>query len=162
GLLSPVFAAGFYYKTFMGPARRSWMWFEPFIRRAAGLGKATEAPDPDRYEKVNAFCDVLVVGAGPAGLSAALAAGRMGGRVMLIEQMADLGGALLDEPAGGPADKWLGRVLDELRSLANVRILPRTTAFGAYDHGAFGLIERVADHKPEPARGEPRQRYWLV
>lgn len=157
-----VFAAGFYYKTLMGPARKSWMWFEPFVRRAAGLGAASEAPDPDRYEKVNLFCDVLVVGGGPAGLSAALAAGRAGARVVLAEQMAWLGGALLDEPAGGATDRWLAATVEELRGLPNVRLRPRTTVFGAYDHGVFGLVERVADHKPVPDRDEPRQRYILL
>ena len=108
GLFKPFLAAGFYYKTFMGPTKKSWMLFEPFIRRAAGLGAAATEPDPDRYEKVNAFTDVLIAGGGPAGLSAALAAGRAGARVVLAEQMPALGGALLDEPAGWRS-RWLAR-----------------------------------------------------
>ena len=75
-VLAPLFPAGFYYKTFMWP--QSW-WrrvYERMIRRAAGLGRAPREPDPDRYEHMHAHCDVLVVGAGPAGLMAALAAGR--------------------------------------------------------------------------------------
>ncbi|MBX6324293.1 MAG: (2Fe-2S)-binding protein, partial [Rhodospirillaceae bacterium] len=161
-LLKPVFAAGFYYKTFMGPTRRSWMWYEPFIRRAAGLGTAGTEPDPDRYEKVNLFCDVLVAGGGPAGLAAALAAGRMGARVILAEQVPAFGGSLLDEPVGGAADRWIAEVVAELGTLPNVRLLARTTVFGAYDHGVFGLVERVADHKPEPDAHEPRQRLLVV
>ena len=96
-LLSPFLPAGFYYKTFMWPA--SW-WtsvYEPFIRRAAGLGRAPTRPDPDRYLHRHAHCDVLVVGAGPAGLMAALAAGRSGARVILVEREAELGGSLLSE-----------------------------------------------------------------
>ena len=85
-LLSPLFQSGFYYKTFMGPSKGSWMFYEPFIRKAAGLGKATDLPDPDRYDMRFAFCDVLVVGSGPAGLAAALTAGRSGARVVLAEQ----------------------------------------------------------------------------
>ncbi|GIK97076.1 MAG: sarcosine oxidase subunit alpha [Alphaproteobacteria bacterium] len=158
----PVLAAGFYYKTLMGPRRGSWMWFEPFVRRAAGLGAATELADPDAYEKLDLFCDVLVIGGGPAGLAAALAAGRMGARVILAEQMPSLGGSLLDEPAGGPGDLWLAPVLAELGSLPNVRLLTRTTVFGAYDHGTFGLVERVADHRAAPGPGEPRQRYIVL
>ena len=77
GLFKPFLAAGFYYKTFMGPFQKSWMWYEPIIRRAAGLGVAASERDPDRYEKVNLFADVLVVGGGPAGLAAALAVGRL-------------------------------------------------------------------------------------
>ena len=74
-LFSPLFPAGFYYKTFMWP-QRFWMSYEHFIRRAAGLGTRPTEPDPDRYDKLYAHCDVLVVGGGPAGLAAALAAGR--------------------------------------------------------------------------------------
>ena len=74
-LAAPLFQSGFYYKTFMGPFKGSWMFYEPFIRRAAGLGRGTFDGDPDRYETRHEFCDVLVVGAGPAGLAAALTAG---------------------------------------------------------------------------------------
>ena len=86
----------------MGPGRGGWMLYEPFIRRAAGLGKASFEPDPDRYETAHAFCDVLVVGGGPAGLSAALAAGRAGARVILCDDAPVLGGALdLEDRIGG-------------------------------------------------------------
>ncbi|WP_137391769.1 sarcosine oxidase subunit alpha family protein [Rhodoligotrophos defluvii] len=162
GLVKPFLAAGFYYKTFMGPTEKAWMWFEPFIRRAAGLGAAADERDPDRYERLNLFCDVLVVGGGPAGLAAALAAGRTGARVVLADEGPVLGGMLLDEPEGSEADRWRERALAELAGLNNVRILPRTTVFGAYDHGVFGLVERVADHKAEPAPFEPRHRYITV
>ncbi|WP_342643550.1 sarcosine oxidase subunit alpha family protein [Rhodoligotrophos ferricapiens] len=160
--LKPFLAAGFYYKTFMGPTEKAWMWFEPFIRRAAGLGAAAAERDPDRYERLTLFCDVLVVGGGPAGLAAALAAGRAGARVVLADEGPVLGGMLLDEAAGSDADRWREKVLAELASLTNVRVLTRTTVFGAYDHGVFGLVERVADHKAEPAAFEPRQRYITV
>lgn len=164
-LLSPFLSAGFYYKTFIGPFRHStkfWMMCETFIRRAAGMGRATVLEDPDHYEKRNAFCDVLVIGAGVAGLSAALAAGRMGAQVILVEQDFALGGALLSDPVGGSGDDWLARVRGELEDMANVRILTRTTAFGAYDGDTYALIERVSDHLEAPENHQVRQRYWLV
>jgi sarcosine oxidase subunit alpha len=115
GLLSPIFAAGFYYKTFMWPAAFWEKLYEPLIRRAAGLGRASGLPDPDHYEKVTAFCDLLVIGGGPAGLAAALAAGRGGLRVILAEQDFALGGRLLAdrrEIDGQPAAVWLSATLD--------------------------------------------------
>ncbi|MEM7731549.1 MAG: sarcosine oxidase subunit alpha family protein [Pseudomonadota bacterium] len=163
--LSPVLSAGFYYKTFIGPFKhttRFWMMCETFIRKAAGMGRGTYLDDPDTYEKRNAFCDVLVIGGGAAGLSAALAAGRAGARVMLVEQDFDLGGAILSEAVGGPGDAWLKNVRADLDALDNVRILTRTTAFGAYDGDVFGLVERVSDHLKAPENHQVRQRYWLV
>ena len=109
---SPVFAAGFYYKTFMGPTRKAWMVYERFIRRAAGLGHPPTEPDPDLYEKAHAFCDVLVIGAGPSGLAAALAAARGGARVVLADDDSDLGGSLLSQPPGSGADAWLAGVVE--------------------------------------------------
>lgn len=164
GFLSKFLPAGFYYKTFIGPGQGTafWMFCERFIRKAAGMGRAPQAPDPDSYEKVNAFCDVLVIGAGPTGLAAALAAGRAGARVILAEQDFVLGGSLNDEPAGGAGDRWCNGMLASLRAMANVRIMPRTTAFGAYDGEVYGLIERVSDHLSEPEAHQPRQRYWQV
>ena len=105
-LAAPLLAAGFYYKTFMGPTRGSWMFYEPFIRRAAGLGAARYERDPDRYETRHEFSDVLVVGSGPAGLAAALAAGRSGARVVLVEQDSRPGGSLLSEPLDATLDAW--------------------------------------------------------
>jgi sarcosine oxidase subunit alpha len=133
---SPFLASGFYYKTFMGPGRRAWMVYEHFIRKAAGLGRATLDADPDTHVTRDDFADVVVVGAGPAGLAAARAAALSGARVVLVEQDFALGGALLSEP---DAADWLSGALDELRSLPNVRILDRTTAFGLYDGNCLGL-----------------------
>jgi len=162
-LMSPLFPAGFYYKTFMWPP--SW-WrtvFEPAIRRTAGLGKAPREADPDRYEHRYAHCDVLVVGGGPAGLMAALAAGKSGARVILAEQQPALGGALLTEPQDHPSATWLDQVQSELAACPEVRVLTRTTAFGYYDHNYLGLLERVTDHLGRDAPPHlPRQRLWKV
>ena len=163
GVLGPLFPAGFYYKTFMWP--QSW-WrsvYERLIRRAAGLGRAPTAPDPDRYEHMHAHCDVLVVGGGPAGLMAALAAGRSGARVILVDEQPELGGALLSEPIDHPGAVWLRSVAAELETCAELRVLTRTTAFGYYDHNFLGLLERVTDHLPADAAPHlPRQRLWKV
>ncbi len=133
GLLSPIFTAGFYYKTFMGPRRGSWMFYEPFIRKAAGLGRATEEKNATRYDTTNSFCDMLVIGSGPAGLSAAVTAGRAGARVILAEQDFEFGGSLLssDNP---PLETWRRNVIRELQSIANVRTLKSTTVQGVFDH----------------------------
>ncbi|CAO4163680.1 sarcosine oxidase subunit alpha family protein [Methylorubrum populi] len=164
-LLAPVFAAGFYYKTFMWPASLWEKLYEPMIRRAAGLGRAADAPDPDIYDRAHAHCDVLVIGGGPAGLSAALAAGRSGARVILVDEDFVTGGRLLAERrevGGGSGAEWAARAVAELQSLPEVRILSRTTLFGVYDHGSYGAVERVSDHVAVPADHAPRQRLWRI
>jgi sarcosine oxidase subunit alpha len=169
GWLSPLFPAGFYYKTFRGPWRSPWLWrniYEPLIRRAAGLGRAPAQPDPDHYAGRYAHCDVLVVGAGPAGLAAALAASESGARVILADEQAEMGGSLLAEAEatidGKPAATWIADALAELRSRPRVRLLPRTTAFGYFAQNFIGLAERVTDHLALPAADLPRERLWQV
>jgi methylglutamate dehydrogenase subunit C len=164
-LLSPFFVAGFYYKTFMWPARFWETLYEPLIRRAAGLGRASGVPDPDHYEKAWAHCDVLVAGGGPAGLSAALAAGRAGARVILCDDGSLPGGRLLSEDfeiGGRSAVDWARDAVTELASLTNVRLMMRTSVFGVYDGGTYGALQRVADHLPAPPRHQPRQRLWRI
>lgn len=166
-LIARFIPAGFYYKTFMGPFSNTklWMFFEKHIRRAAGMGTATHQPDPDRYERSSAHCDVLIVGGGPAGLSATLAAGGTGARVILVDETPDLGGRLKQERVemdGQSAESWLAQTLETLSAMDNVRILTRTTAFGYYDGNLIGCIERVADHFPEPPDNLPRQRWWQI
>ena len=165
GWFAPLLGAGFYYKTFMWPAAFWERVYEPLIRRAAGLGRAAAAPDPDAYEKAWAFCDVLVVGAGETGLRVALEAARRGERVLLADEDFRLGGRCLAERAlvdglAGPA--WVAAALTELAGHAEVRLMPRTTVFGAYDGDVFGALERVSDHLAEPAPGQPRQRLWRI
>ncbi len=165
GLVSPALVAGFYYKTFMWPASFWEKLYEPMIRRAAGLGRAADAPDPDTYEKSSAFCDVLVIGAGPAGLSAALAAGRSGARVILVDENFTLGGRLLSDSEkldGLTGLEWVRQTEAELRTLPEVRILLRSTLTGVYDSGTFSAVERVADHVSKPAAHTPRQRLWRI
>ena len=165
GLAAPMFSAGFYYKTFMWPASFWEKVYEPLIRRAAGLGRAAREPDPDTYERSHLFCDVLVVGSGAAGLTAALAASRSGARVVLCEQDFLLGGQLLasaSEIDGKPARTWATDAEQELAAQRRVRILKRTTLFGLFDHGVCGAVERVSDHLEAPSPHTVRQRYWKI
>lgn len=164
-LAAPMLTAGFYYKTFMWPASFWEKVYEPLIRRAAGLGRASGEPDPDAYEKAFAHCDILVIGGGPTGVSAAIAAGRAGARVILADDDFRLGGRLNGERFeidGRPGAQWADEAAAELASLGNVRIFLRTTIFGAYDSGVFGALERVSDHLPVPPPLKPRQRLWRI
>lgn len=159
------FTAGFYYKTFMWPAAFWEKVYEPIIRRAAGLGSLTRLEDPDDYDKGFLHCDLLVIGAGPSGLMAALTAGRAGLRVILADEDFRMGGRLNMETysVGDQAGSdWATGVVAELASLPNVRLMPRTTVFGAFDHGIYGAVERVSDHLPVPMAGQPRQTAWRI
>ncbi|TDL85473.1 sarcosine oxidase subunit alpha family protein [Meridianimarinicoccus aquatilis] len=161
-VLAPFLTAGFYYKTFMWP-RAFWeKLYEPAIRRAAGLGRLSTAPDPDLYDRGFLHCDLLVVGAGPAGLMAALTAGRAGARVILADEDFALGGRLNAETLvidDAPASVWLATALAELASLPNVRTLSRTTVFGVFDHGIYGAVEMGAPTAKDHA---PRQTLWRI
>ncbi len=139
---------GFYYKTFMAPASM-WMTYEKYIRKSAGLGRSPMEKDPDIYDHFNRHCDVLVIGAGPAGLSAALAAGRSGALVILADEQEEMGGSLLDSRElldERPADQWVAEAVEELAGLDNVLLLPRTTANGYHDHNFVTLHERRTEH----------------
>ena len=163
-LAAPFLAAGFYYKTFMWP-RAFWeKLYEPLIRRAAGLGALSVQNNEDRYERVFAHCDLLVIGAGPAGLMAALTAARAGADVILCDEDTRTGGRLNAETlevAGQPGADWAAAVTAELSAMPNVRVLTRTTVTGAYDQGTYGALERLA---PGIAarKGAPREAFWRI
>jgi heterotetrameric sarcosine oxidase alpha subunit len=167
-LLGRFFGAGFYYKTFMGVTGSGtweWMQFEKLIRQAAGMGEASREPDPDWCEIVHGFCDVLVVGSGPAGLAAAEAAAEAGCDVLLAEQDFALGGDLLG--AAGPVGEedaagWRAARLSALRGSDRVRLLPRTTVFGLYDGCVAGLVERVTEGEANPSPDQPRERVHIL
>ena len=144
---------GFYYKTFMAPASM-WMTYEKYIRKGAGLGRAPDENDPDIYDHLNQHCDVLVIGAGPAGLAAALCAANSGARVILCDEQEEMGGSLLDSREtldGAPADQWLASTLETLAGMDNVLLLPRTTANGYHDHNFVTLHERRTEHLADTA-----------
>ena len=164
GLISRFLPPGFYYKTFMWP-RKLWPMYEHQLRKAGGYGVSPDEPDPDRYDKHNAHCDVLVVGGGPAGLAAALEAGRSGARVILADEQNEFGGSLLgttDMIDNAPAMKWVASALKELAGMDEVRLLPRSTVAGYFDHNFLTILERVADHLDSASAISPRQRLWRV
>ncbi|QNH36291.1 sarcosine oxidase subunit alpha [Aminobacter sp. MDW-2] len=165
-IASPMFSAGFYYKTFMWPKAAWHKFYEPNIRAAAGLGVAPDQPDPDHYSALYAHCEVLVLGGGAAGLAAALAAAETGVRVIICDEQAEFGGALRYEK-GAVIDSqdgwsWAQAVVAKLAAMDNVTVLSRTTAFGYYAQNFVGLVERVTDHLARPGRDEPRERLWQV
>jgi sarcosine oxidase, subunit alpha len=166
GLLGLLLPAGFYYKTFIRP-RALWaaLW-EPLLRHMAGLGRAPARADPARYDKRHTHCDVLVVGGGPAGLAAALAAGRSGARVILADGDGVFGGALLRRAyriGDGTGREWASGVVAELAALPEVRLLPDTTVLGHYDGNYLVAAERVGERLgPAAPAFLPRQRLWHI
>ncbi len=164
-LFSRFMTAGFYYKTFMWPASFWEKVYEPIIRRAAGLGALSMQDDPDEYDKGFRHCDLLIIGAGPAGLMAALTAGHAGADVILADEDFALGGRLNSETLSlgdSTASDWVSATVGELSALPNVRLMSRTTVIGAFDHGIYGAVERTGDHLPSLPAGKPRQILWRI
>ena len=162
--LAPFVGAGFYYKTFMWPAAFWEKLYEPIIRMSAGLGSLSKLEDPDHYDKGFLHCDVLIVGAGPAGIIAALAAGNAGAKVILADEDFLMGGRLnseLLEIDGMLGTDWARRAIGQLSNMENVRLMNRTTIYGSYDHGIFGALERCTDHLLH-SDGKPRQILWKI
>ncbi|KEA63732.1 Sarcosine oxidase alpha subunit [Marinobacterium lacunae] len=162
---------GFYYKTFMYP-QSMWKTYEKFIRMAAGLGRAPKEVDQDEYDAVNQHCDLMVVGAGPAGLMAALTAARSGARVIIADEQSEFGGHLLSsrERIGGKsAADWVADIVEELASYPDVLMLPRSTVNGYHDHNFLTINENRSDYKGDKAPADQvRQRmhrvraHWVV
>ena len=164
-LLSPIFVAGFYYKTFMGLGQKGWHFFEHFIRKAAGQGHASNAIGTEKYDQKYGFCDVLIVGGGVSGISAALSAGRAGKRVMIIDEHESMGGyAKVDTSQidGQPSPQWVQSAVQELQGLANVTVMPRATATGLYDNNTVPIVERLADHFVNTDPHQVRQRLHQI
>ncbi len=163
GVLGRFIPAGFYYKAFLGKPEL-WKVYEHFIRRAAGLGRPPREPDPDAYDQRAAFCDVLVVGAGPAGLAAALSASAAGAHVMLVEQDQQVGGGLLREASeldGLTSEVWISATLKALAE-RGVRVLCRATAVGYWDHDLITVAQRLTEPGQVPPATAPAQRLWRV
>lgn len=162
-LLSKFFPAGFYYKTFIHP-RAAWKYFfEPIIRKSAGLGKAPKQRDPDTYEHFYAFVDLLIIGGGISGLIAAKIAAEAGAKVLILEQSPHLGGqCLVDTPEIDKVStsEWMRDTISRLKSMRNVTIQTRTMGAGIYDHGYALAYERLTEHKS--GLTGPRQRLWRI
>ncbi len=159
-MMSPFLSAGFYYKTFMWPKSFWEAVYEPIIRRAAGLGALSGKANEDIYEKAFAHCDVLVIGAGPAGIMAALTAAKAGADVILADEDSVMGGRLNAETynvGGHVGADWAAAQIEQLKALKNVRLMPRTTVTGAYDDGTFGALERVAG-----SGDAPLECFWRI
>jgi len=164
-LFNKFFPAGFYYKTFMWPKNFWYKIYEPIIRRAAGLGVAPTKPDPDRYEHKFEYCDILVVGSGPSGLSSALSAAKNGARVILAEDKPRFGGSLLTDEVtiGNKKGKdWADDTIVQLKSMPNVIVKNRSQVFGYYDHNMMVMLERTRDHIENPTKFTPRQKLWYI
>lgn len=164
-LFSDFLTAGFYYKTFMWPAAFWEKIYEPVIRRAAGLGALSQKADPDSYDKGYLHCDTLIIGAGPAGLMAALTAARSGSDVILADEDFRMGGRLNSETlevGGTTGADWAAATVAELAGMPNVRLMPRTTVIGAFDHGVYAAVEHISDHLHTPDEGKPRQVLWRI
>ena len=154
--MSRLIPAGFYYKTFMW---RPWNSYARVIRKAAGLGQIPKTTESEFYEKRYHHCDILIVGAGPSGLAAALVAGESGARVLFVDDQSQPGGRLLSEPAridGQSAVEWAQRITAEVDRRANVRRLANSTVAGYYDHNMLTVIER------NPEQSWLRERFWRV
>lgn len=165
-LLLRFMTPGFYYKTFMWP-KKFWRKYEYFLRRLSGLGVSPNQLDPDRYDKINTHCDVLVVGGGPTGLAAALEAGRTGARVILADEQNEFGGTLLSSREtinDGTSMEWASSVIEELAGMEEVRLFPRSTVVGYYDHNFLIMLEKVTDHLPlnDRKKPQPRERLWKI
>ena len=164
GAFGRMMPPGFYYKTFMRP-QKLWMTYEHFIRKVAGLGRAPSQADVDIYDKLNQHCDVLVVGAGPTGLIAALEAARTGARVIIADEQSEFGGSLLASKlciGEQPATTWVAQITRELKAYDNVDLLPRSTVFGYYDHNFLAILERRTDHLAITSNNGARQRLHRV
>jgi len=165
-VFSMFFPAGFYNKTFMWPKSFWDKVYEPFIRNMAGLGPAPIANDPDNYASTYGHCETLIIGAGPAGIAAALAAAKKGDRVILVDEQAELGGSLLSTPDveidGVKATNWLGKSLKTLAKTENVTLMPRTTAIGYWHDNFVALSERLTDHIPDMDVGPVREELHRI
>jgi len=163
--LNKFFPAGFYYKTFMWPKSFWYKVYEPFIRKAAGLGVASIEKDKERYEHKFEYCDMLVIGSGPAGLASAYAAAKTGAKVILAEDKHRFGGSLLmdDVSIDNLSGKdWADKIISELKEMPNVTVKNRSQVFGYYDHNMLVMFERVGDHLEKKSKFTPRQRLWYI
>jgi sarcosine oxidase subunit alpha len=141
-LIGRFLPVGFYYKTFMWP-RQLWPLYEKTLRQAAGLGKVNLSPKEEQFDKEYLHADVTVIGGGPAGLQAALAAADQGARLALLEEEAWLGGHLRytgEMTSGQPAIQQAVELVEQVENHSNITVYKQTLAFGWYDHNWIGAV----------------------
>ena len=166
-LISRFLPAGFYYKTFFFGGLQAWYrFYEPIIRRAAGLGRPPMEADPHHYDKIYTFADTLVVGGGIAGLTTALSLARAGQSVLVCDERDRVGGAALwqgERFDGQSGAAYVDHLVAEIEA-AGGRVLPRTTVFGVYDGGTYGALERCHDHlaKADRRAHTARMKYHRI
>ena len=139
--------------------------YEPFIRKAAGLGYASIKHDQERYEHKYEYCDLLVAGSGPSGLASAYAAAKNGAKVILAEDKPRFGGTLLTSEVNignQTGIEWVEKIITELKEMSNVIVKKRSQVFGYYDHNMLVMTERINDHLPKSKKYSPKQRLWYI
>ncbi len=166
--LSPLLPAGFYYKTFMWPAS-FWEKYEYFIRRSAGLGKSPTKPDPDIYDHKYVHCDVLVIGAGIAGIIAAKVAAKNGYKTLLVDEKPNLGGSTIYQSSeffkinNQNSSSWLEKEINEIKKLRNLEIKLRTSVAAFHGYNYLLARENLTDHLSiEQRKDKTRQRLLKI
>jgi len=167
-IFSSILSAGFYYKTFMWPSKL-WRKYEYFIRKSAGLGKSPTEKDPDKYDHKYYHCDVLIVGGGPAGITAALMAAKSGNKILLVDEKPEFGKNLLSSSKENikindlsPAE-WIKVKRKELLNFKNIKTLNRTTVSAYHNYNYLIMMQSLTDHLSEnEKKGKIRQRLWKV
>ncbi len=167
-IFSSILPAGFYYKTFMWPSKL-WRKYEYFIRKSAGLGKSPTEKDPDKYDHKYYHCDVLIVGGGPAGITAALMAAKSGNKILLVDEKPEFGENLLSSSKENikindlsPAE-WIKVKRKELLNFKNIKTLNRTTVSAYHNYNYLIMMQSLTDHLSEnEKKGKIRQRLWKV
>jgi sarcosine oxidase, subunit alpha len=165
---APLLPAGFYYKTFMWPTNL-WEKYEYFIRKSAGLGISPTERDPDLYDHKYYHCDVLIIGSGPAGLTAALIAVKSGKKVLLVDEKPDHGGSLIgsDNKVTKINEKspknWVDKTCLSLSGNKNIKILNRTSVAAYHNYNYLIMMQNLTDHLNEDEKkNKIRQRLWKV
>lgn len=165
GWFGGLLAVGFPHKTFKAPRSLWQRLYEPALRWAAGWAEAPDEPDRDRYDHTHAHADLLVVGAGQAGLEAARAAAAQGQRVIILDHDSLPGGRLLSHPGESAAQtaRWAAEQWQALSDLPNVTACLRTAVVGLYDQSLAVAVERCTDHLgPQIGSAAARQRLWKI
>ena len=165
-VFSIFFPAGFYNKTFMWPKSFWDKVYEPFIRNLAGLGPAPLSEDTDNYASCYGHCETLIIGSGPAGIAAALAASQTEGRVILVDEQSEIGGSLLSSSNKKidnlSSEQWLSKALNTLKKSNNVKLMTRTTAIGYWHDNFVALSERLTDHLSQVPEGSAREQLHRI